>query len=178
MKNSRKSFEFLFFNFELGNLKLGIKSLKFFFVFAVLFFALAVGGRAQQNSLNNVKDVHATDFTSDQYFEPPNGQQIKMRLSGASAAPLPNGAQDIRDLKIETFYTNGKTNAILRAPQCTYALLDGVASSPGHLEILTGDGNMRTTGDGFLWRQSDNSLTISNNVHTLIQTKDLKLTMP
>jgi hypothetical protein len=57
-------------------------------------------------------------------------------------------------------------------------VLDGIASSPGHLELQSGDGNMDTTGDGFLWRQSDYSLTISNNVHTVIKTGFFKLIAP
>jgi hypothetical protein len=148
-------------------------NLKFLTVLALLFLASIIGEQAQQVVLG-----HATDFTSDEYFEPPNQQLIKIRLSGASATPLPGGAENITDLKIESFDLSGKTQAIIRAPQCTYLMLDGVVSSPGHLEIETGDGRMRTTGDGFLWRQSDNSLTISNNVHTVIRMNAFKLAAP
>ena len=148
-------------------------NLKFIMALALLLFALVPGERAQQVVVQN-----ATDFTSDDYFEPPNQQLVKMRLSGASATPLPGGGQDITNLKIETFNLAGKTQAIIRAPQCTYLVLDGVASSPGHLEIEAGEGKMRTTGDGFLWRQNDNSLTISNNVHTVIQMNAFNLTLP
>jgi hypothetical protein len=142
-------------------------------VFAVFLLVLVAGNRAQTTLPGNV-----TGFTSNQYFEPPNYQQVKMRLSGASATPLPGGALDITDLKIETFTLSGKTQAIVRAPQCTFSPFDGVASSPGHLELQTGDGKMWTTGDGFLWRQSDNSLTISNNVHTVMQLRAMKLSIP
>jgi len=38
---------------------------------------------------------HATDFVSSTYFEPPNEQQVKLKLSGAEALPLPGGVQDI-----------------------------------------------------------------------------------
>ncbi len=146
---------------------------KFLALAAFLFLAPAPAERAQTITAGN-----ATDFTSDQYFEPPNEQTVAMRLSGASASPLPNGALDIKDLKIVTFDKKGKTEATLRAPQCTYKQLDGEASSAGHLDLQSGDGKMETTGDGFLWRQADKSLTISNHVHTVIKTGFLKLTAP
>jgi hypothetical protein len=173
MKQSRNSFEFLVFSFKFLDSNLKTRSLKFIALFAVSFFAFLMLDRAQQIPVGQ-----GTGFAQSQYFEPPNGQQVKMKMSGASVASLPGGMLDITDLKIETFDVSGKTEAIVRAPQCRYSIFDSVASSAGHLELQTGDGNMRTTGDGFLWRQSDNSLTISNNVHTVIQTKNLKLTMP
>jgi len=121
---------------------------------------------------------HATDFVSSTYFEPPNAQQIKLKLSGAEALPLPNGAQDVRQLKIETFAVDGKTEMIVSAPQCNYALLDGVANSAGHMELQSGDGKFRVEGDGFLWRQKDQLLIISNNVHTVIQSGVLQISTP
>ena len=70
------------------------------FVWFVSFVVLlaAAAGLAQQ-----VPVGHATDFVSSTYFEPPNDQQVKLKLSGAEALPLPGGLQDIRQLKIETF---------------------------------------------------------------------------
>jgi hypothetical protein len=175
MKKRPNSFEFLIFNFEFSDSKLKIKDLKFVLSVVVLFFALAANEQAEQPQ---IPLGHATDFTSNQYFKPPNQKQVAMRLSGLSASPLPGGLLSITDLKIEMFETSGKIQAIMQAPQCTFAPFEGLASSAGHLELQTGDGSMRTTGDGFLWRQSDNSLTISNHVHTVILTKDLKLSMP
>jgi hypothetical protein len=142
-----------------------------FTVAAICFIALA--DRAQQ-----IPPGHATDFTSNTYYEPPHEQQVKMRLSGAEASPLPGGLLDVKQLRIEVFEPDGKLQAIVRAPQCTYAPMDGLASSAGHLVMETSDGKMRTEGDGFLWRQSDNSLTISNNVYTAIKTGIWKLTVP
>ena len=132
--------------------------------------AIAAGeSQAQTNLLAGVKELHATEFTSEQYFEPPNEQRVKVRLTGASADPLPGGLLAVKSLKIETFSTNSELLAVVEAPQCTFAPLDGVASSPGHLEIKSGDGKFRTSGDGFLWRQNDSWLVISNRVHTEIE---------
>ena len=132
--------------------------------------ALATGeSQAQSNLLAGVKDLHATDFTSEQYFEPPNEQRVKVRLTGASADPLPGGLLAVKHLKIESFNTNSVLQAEIQAPQCTFAPLDGVVSSPGRLEIKSGDGKFRTSGDGFLWRQNDSWLVISNRVQTEIE---------
>ena len=120
----------------------------------------------------------ATDFTSDEYFEPPNQQRVKMRLTGASASPLPGGALDITNLQIQTFNLNGATQAIVLAPQCVYAPYDGLASSAGYLRMETADGKIVITGDGFLWRQRDNSLNISNHIHTVIKMKTIPSKLP
>ena len=145
----------------------------FWFVLMAIFFIAVAADRAQQ-----VPGGHATDFVSNTYFEPPHEQQVKMKLSGAEASPLPGGLLDVKQLRIEVFDVDGKLEATIRAPQCTYALMDGYANSAGHLELETSDGKMRTQGDGFLWRQSDNSLTISNNVYTVIKAGIWKMTLP
>ena len=121
---------------------------------------------------------HATDFTSESYYDSPHEQQVKIRLSGASALPLPDGLLDIKQMRVETFAMDGKPELVARAPQCIYALAGGVANSAGHIELQTADGRIRMEGDGFLSRQSDNSLTISNHVYTVIKPGAWKLNKP
>jgi hypothetical protein len=125
---------------------------------ALGFFAV----RAQQNL------QHASDFSSVEYFEAPHQQQMKSRLSGAEAQPLTGGLLAIKKLKLETFNTNGSPAMVVEAPECVYDTLKGRASSPGHLQVRTGDGVFRVEGEGFLWRQNESSLTISNRVQTVI----------
>ncbi len=129
----------------------------------ILFIAVPTG-RPQPNDVQ-----HASDFTSVEYFEPPYQQQMKSRLSGAEAQPQAGGLLVIRQLKLETFNLDGKPEMIVNAPECVYDTFNHVASSPGHLKAQTGDGKFRVEGDGFLWRQNDSFLTISNNVHTVIE---------
>ncbi len=149
---------------------MSIRSAYFIFLTgAGIFFLAASAGRAQTNALAGVKNVRATDFTSEQYYEAPNEQAVKLRLSGASADPLPGGLLEVKRLKIETFSTNGVMQATVQAPQCTFAPLDGVASSAGKLELQSGDGKFRVEGEGFLWRQNESSLVISNRVRTVIE---------
>jgi hypothetical protein len=126
---------------------------------AVLFFA-AMENRAQQTP---------NGFTSVEYFPQPNQTRMKSRLSGAEAQPLPGGLLVIKQPKLETFNTNGSPQAIVEVPECFYNLTNGVANSAGHLKMRSGDGKIRIEGDGFLWRQDDSFLTISNHHHTMIE---------
>jgi len=128
----------------------------------VLFFGGPVA-RTQQSGVH-----HASDFTSIEYFEPPNQQQMKSRLSGAEAQPAAGGRLVIKQLKLETFDARGQTEMIVNAPECIYDTFNRTASSAGHLQAQTGNGRFRVEGDGFLWQQNDSLLTISNNVHTAI----------
>lgn len=133
---------------------------------AAAFLLTAAGVRAQLPPTGYI-----TNFSSVVYYEPPNDQQVKMRLSGAEAASLPDALVDLKKMKVEKFDPGGKLEAVVEAPQCYYSLLDGVANSAGHLELKSGDGKfrIRTEGDGFLWRQNEQSLSISNRVHTVIE---------
>lgn len=131
---------------------------------AILFFAAVPNGRAQQNGVQR-----ASDFTSVEYFEPPHERQMKSRLSGMEAQPLAGGLLVIKQFKLETFAVDGKPELIMEAPNCTYDTAHATASSPGPLQVRTGDGKFRVAGDGFLWRQTNSSLTISNNVRSVIE---------
>ena len=66
--------------------------------------------------------------------------------------------------------SKGKLQAVVEAPECVYAPLDGEANSADHLRLKLLEGRITVEGDGFFWRQSDNSLDISNNVFTLVKT--------
>jgi hypothetical protein len=125
---------------------------------------VVVAVRAQQNTTGQ-----ANDFSSVEYFEPPHQTLIKSRLSGAEAQPQAGGLLVIRQLKLETFDSNGVPGLIVKAPHCVYDSLHGVASSAGHLRLETANGSSHVEGDGFLWRQTNSFLTISNNVQTVIE---------
>jgi len=124
-------------------------------------FAVA---RAQSNTVS-----HASDFTSVEYYAAPNQQQVKSRLSGAEAQPLPGGLLAIKQLKLETFEMNGNPEIVVNAPECVYDQLNGTANSPGRLQVQYQNGKIRVEGEGFLWRQSDSHLTISNHPSTVLE---------
>ena len=142
----------------------------FLVVASGVLFLRAADERVAPGLPPNVKDVRTSEFSSEQYFEPPDETKLKLRFSGASLSPLPGGLQEVKLVRIETFDTNGLTRMVAEAPQCELSPFDGVASSSGHLEMRSGDGKFRVTGDGFLWLQTSNALTISNNVHTVFKT--------
>jgi hypothetical protein len=153
----------------LRGMKPGMK--KHFFVVVVLLFLLAAAAPAQMPQLKQ-----ATVFSQVQYFEPPHEQQVKMRLSGAEASPLPGALYDLKEMKVEKFSTAGRLEAVVLAPQCTYAPLDSVAYSAGHLELKSGDGkfHFHVEGDGFLWQQNESLLVISNHQRTVIEFSSVK----
>src|SRR5208283_5750439 len=140
---------------------------------AGLLFAIAPGVHAQQNGLQ-----HASDFTSVEYYGPTNQQQIKSILSGAEALPQPGGLLIIKQLKLEMFYPDGKLEWVVNAPECLYDTMSGTASSAGPLHLQTGDGKIRVEGEGFLWRQTNSWLTISNNQRTVIENGAIMNTKP
>ena len=137
--------------------------MRVFLAGAILLLA-TMGSPAQSNVVS-----HANDFTSVEYYPAPNQQQMKSRLSGEEAQPLPGGLLAIKQLKLEMFRPNGESEIVVIAPECLYNQLDGTASSSGRLEVRTGDDRIMVQGEGFLWRQNDSSLTISNQVHTVIK---------
>ena len=145
---------------------------------AILFAAVTGGAlwlRAAEDRVApglpaSVKDLRASEFSSEQYFDPPNETKIKMRFSGASVSPLPGGTlQQINQMRIETFGTNGVTRVVAEAPQCELSPFNGVASSAGRLTMQSGDGKFRMESDGFLWQQNEKVLTFSNNVVTTLK---------
>ncbi len=138
-----------------------------------LLFAAVPSGRAQQNGFQ-----HANGFNSTEYYEPPHQQQIKSIMSGTEALPQPGGLLIIKQLKLETFNLDGKLEITIMAPECIYDTFKGLANSPGHLQVRTGDGTIHLEGDGFLWRQSDTFLTISNNVYTVFENGAKIITKP
>lgn len=94
---------------------------------------------------------------------------MKSRMSGAEAQPLVGGLLAIKQLKLELFSINGNTNIVVTAPECVYNQSEGTASSPGRLEVRYGDDKILIEGEGFLWRQNDGSLIISNKPLTVIE---------
>ncbi len=133
---------------------------------AILFLLAVANGRAQQQI---PLGGNATDFSSVEYYQAPYQRQIKSRMSGAEAEPIEGGLLLIRQLKLEAFDEKGKLQFTVTAPECVYDPMKGVAHSGGELHMRTGDEQVQVEGQGFLWRQADSLLTISNQVQTVIE---------
>jgi hypothetical protein len=118
------------------------------------------------------------DFSLPEYHDPPYQSQLKSLLQGAEAMPQGEGRILIRQLTVETFREDGVAEFVMRADDCLYDPQQHRASSAGPLEMETADGRFSTRGEGFLWRERDSILTISNRVHTVIRHERVPLDQP
>jgi len=130
-----------------------------------LFLAGPARVRAQDTAVKN-----ASDFSSVEYYDPPNQMQIKSRLAGAEAIPQPDGRVLVRQLKLETYATNGLAQYVVEAPECLYDQFKNTANSAGPLAVHQADGKVRLNGVGFWWQGNDQVLTITNQLRTEIET--------
>jgi len=74
--------------------------------------------------------------------------ELKAKLYGASARPLPNGAREIRELKVET-YRDGELQATLTTPLCQYRQGDDIVDSTNTFTIQLAENRGRLEGEGF-----------------------------
>jgi hypothetical protein len=111
-----------------------------------------------------------TSFKVPEYYEAPNQKQLKSLLSGAVAEPYAGGDMQVKitNLRVDTFREDGTTESIVQAPECIFRYKSRQAWSTNRIEARTSDGRMRIAGDGFLLTITNKSLTISNNVRTVI----------
>lgn len=110
------------------------------------------------------------NFSVPEYHPAPNVTRMKTLLQGAEAVPQEDGTILIKKLKIETFRVDGEGEFVMLADDCLYDPKQRTARSPGFLDMKTADGRFSTVGMGFLWRENESVLIISNSVHTVIQT--------
>ena len=136
------------------------------------------GDTAAGNAPTTTDPSHGSGFSTVEYFPQPNQTLVKTRMSGTEAQPLAGGLLAVKQLKLETFSTNGAPQVVAEAPECVYDMVNRTANSAGHLQLRNGDGKLRVEGDGFLWRQDDSSLTISNHVDSVVKTSAWKLNLP
>lgn len=90
-------------------------------------------------------------------------------LYGEEAIHTGNRVYRIKDLKIETYQADEKPMWIVRSPLCFFDYNTRIAYSSNELKAVSVDNQYEINGIGFLWRQSDSSIIISNNVLTRIR---------
>ena len=145
---------------------------------AALALAFVLLAASAQNQSIPIGAGSGTNFLNVMYFEPPYEEMVKVRFLGAQMSPLPGAKFDIRQLRIEKFYVNGNLEAVAEAPQCIYALSNAVANSAGPLVLDLNEGKIHVRGQGFLWKQNESLLIISNQQHTVVKMGTWKLTTP
>ena len=120
---------------------------------------------APERSANMV----VSNYAVPENFPPPHETQMKSLLEG-DEAELQSGSHQvlIRRVKWQLFNENGTNQLIVRAPQCFYDYTQKTVYSDGHLEAQSGDGRFFFEGEGFLLHMTNQTLTLSNRVHTII----------
>jgi lipopolysaccharide export system protein LptA len=123
---------------------------------------------AQRPGLPNVQGFKAP---ARYPAKPGQPERLQSLLYGDVAAPQMDGRVIIQGLRIELYpdQDSAPTNLIVRAPQCVFDRNAATAYSSNRLQVLSGDGRLSIEGIGFLWRQTNSSLQISNDVKTLIR---------
>lgn len=111
----------------------------------------------------------ATNVKYPDYYDPPNQSKLRALVRGSEAVPEGKNRVRVKDVHIESFHLNGKPEAIVDAPDCVYDHETRAASSDGPVKAQTADGRMRIEGTGFSLSVTNKSLTISNNVRTVIR---------
>src|SRR5580765_992362 len=111
--------------------------------------------------------IEGTNFKVAELFDPPNEKQIKDLIEGARARH--QGSQTVvYDARVQRFSTNGAVEIIIEAPECFYDDKAKAVNSAGPVQFRTADGRFFLSGVGFLWRQTNSTLYISNQVRTVV----------
>ena len=135
-------------------------------VFTVV-FAIGVAETLGQ-TFGEIKDYRVAER-----YEPPHETQIKSLLEGAKARRIAEGLWLLTDARVTTFRFTGEPDLLVKTPQCFFNQTSNTASSPGPLHAQMADGSFSIEGVGFQWRQTNSSLIISNQVHTVVRPKML-----
>jgi lipopolysaccharide export system protein LptA len=107
-----------------------------------------------------------------EYYPPPHEAQMKSLLEGAEAEQRSASQVLVTKAKLQTFAENGEPELVIETPQCLYDSQFHWVSSAASLHVRSADGRFSTDGEGFLWQQTNSSLTISNRVHTIVHEAD------
>ncbi|MCW5555557.1 MAG: hypothetical protein KIS67_25770 [Verrucomicrobiae bacterium] len=111
----------------------------------------------------------ASSFNVTEYYPAPHHTQKKLQVIADEARFAADKTARLTRMKLQTFREDGQRDLVIEAPDCLYDQTRRVASSPGRLQVQTGDERFSVEGLGFLWRQEESSLVISNEVRSLVQ---------
>jgi lipopolysaccharide transport protein LptA len=112
--------------------------------------------------------IQTKNFQIAEFYEPPRQKQMKFLLKGARAEQRGKGEVWFTQPQWQTFRQTGESELLMQAPECLYDSSSRSISSAGPLQFRTTDGKFFLGGEGFLWRQTNSNLTISNRIHTII----------
>jgi len=122
-------------------------------------------------SAQNISFGTPKNFSIPDYYAGSN--QKRSVMTGAQAIPQSATQVLIKGLHIETYDKAGATNLIVEAPECQFDYSSKNAWSSGPLRVRDARGRFTLAGQhGFLWRQTNSNLIVSNKVRTTIR-KDM-----
>lgn len=120
------------------------------------------------------KITEAKDFKLPLFYPASNGvQRIKTVIAGERWRFVTNGIVHLIKPGITNYHPDGTMEWIAIAPECTVNVNTKEASGHTNIYFRTADSRFVQTGVGFLWKQSDSVLIVSNKVHTWIDKQAL-----
>jgi hypothetical protein len=123
-----------------------------------LLLAVVAVGRAEESGMQTVAGFRVPEYDES--------NRLKSQLFGDFAKVLPDGVIEITQLKID-FYSDGKVNMTVTAPQCAYKQKEGIAESAADVRITRED--MVVTGKGFAWNGRDEQFQIFKEVKVVLK---------
>lgn len=94
---------------------------------------------------------------------------FKNLVTGSKVEYRTAGLALVTEMRIVNCKEDGSTNLIVKAPECSFQIGPRVVSSPGPLQIETGDGQFLIEGNGFHCQLTNFNLIVSNNVQTTVR---------
>ncbi len=117
---------------------------------------------------SNAAALEGSNFSLSEYFPGTNYTKLQYKLSAAQARSLPGNRQLLTNVKLQAFKLTGELELVIEVPECVYDQTNKTVGSPGPLQVQSGDGRFRIAGDGFLYRQGESRVVISNRVHATV----------
>ncbi len=134
----------------------------------VVFGALIIVSVFFKQSSQVQAQASSKGFRVAEPHEPPYQNQIKYVLTGAEGLQLKDGKVLLKQVKMETFTKTGERESIASAPECIVDTIKKALNSAGPVQMQTADGKFLLQGEGFLLRQTNLSMVISNKVQTTL----------
>ena len=113
--------------------------------------------------------LEANNFSTSEYFPPPDYTNLQFKLTAAQGRSLPGDRQLLAQVKLQTFKVTGELELVIDVPECVYDQASRTVGSPGPLRVQSGDGRLRIAGEGFSYRQGESRVVISNRVQATVE---------
>jgi len=134
-------------------------------VLALGAWALAWG---QGMPVKRVRDFRMLDFYDKAGAGSTN--RLKSLVRGAEAVPLPGKGNlwELKQMNIETYLLNGRSNLMASAPVCICEPDKRIAFSTGRIDVAAMGGQLQLEGQGFFLDVTNSHFIISNDVRAVI----------